>query len=1218
MKSFLTFLTEAEERQTLVFFPGSFKPPTKFHWEAIKQYAKIADEVQVIISKPSKKSARLTKNGQEITQDVVEQIFNIYKDHDHLNNVKIIKAVTPSPLASCLGHIAYNVENADIILGVSDKEEDLNRYDGYKKQIDRIESNKPSVKFLDPKKYAIKAVKNADNKAGSASDVRNNIDDFDYLDKNFFPDNLPKDKKEEIFKLLNPVTEASKDPLASSRVGIEKIAKMNPTAAKRLFNEIRHNLIDGHGLDLSISPKSDGQAIRLAWNSEKVFIESSHSGLIDDPSKIGMESFKEVLEYYQEDKNKVKLISILKGREDIGIKVFGELLYNKEKYRDKDNSITFVGTTYDSSKLGSIASIVLFDVKIMTATEIKDCDKSFKKTVIDYLVKIVSDKNITFFDNETFNQDITIKLSDFSEDNQDNIINLDEINKDQVKALQDELNYILVKHCQEMKKPEIILSAKSVEGLVFKIGDKNYSIQNPEWITTKTNFYKYTDNFNDVLMQFIKDVTGFQQRKKVLSIFDEKIEDIKAKYEKLLPQFLKDFKRAYSEFELNKDKMPMFVYLNNKYFIDKVYGRFSQLTPDVESFRSMLSPIQKESQQFSEGGNMFKNDLKTSRINQENVEATLKDVYEKVLPLLKVKKEDTAVLGSTGKKKAGGSSGDIDLAIDMTHTKFNDPKDFIKFAEKVADELNVEAESMMGLNLCSYRWPIANVDGKQEGEYVQLDLMPTTDIELMKWGMYSPHEDEYEYKGTVRNEFLNAIASFVDMDIEETYTDPETGKEKPLIWTKYSYIPQSGLFRNKLSKKPISAKKLFNKTPKKINSTFITSDPKKIVSTILGPGVKPEDVLTADDVFKYFKRLPQYKNQEIKDLIIAKTLKGLHRKEVKYPNYFMNELSDKSLIESLGVSLEETFDISTLVINDELLERSKIIAYNNDQQLKNEDGKLLPYNPKRFPVKAVDVIFPVGRYLAEFYLDTTTKCWASNLKLNGMKIPLNEEHYKQFFNTDFYSRLKNAIKNAWPLTDKFYANLYNGMMHPKIIPNQNSAEANLIEVDKDEDHASNGRKYVSFSDLGVSSKDTEMYCWPPEGKEFAWSSWKHWSTQKPFCKLIFKYNGTRYAVSIPLYNENFDNRGFRAYDIDWEPPLAWLSMQEVELIPKLSVFRKFIKHCQQRIKKFIEIDSEEIYKKINRPDKIEVVEINRTKNVIKKVLGTAISPGKFDNYKWRN
>jgi hypothetical protein len=78
--------------------------------------------------------------------------------------------------------------------------------------------------------------------------------------------------------------------------------------------------------------------------------------------------------------------------------------------------------------------------------------------------------------------------------------------------------------------------------------------------------------------------------------------------------------------------------LSNGMFRDDIYDRFSKLTPDVESFRKTLTPISTtdSSEKLNEGGNMFKNDLTTSRINQENVEATLKTVYDKVLPLLNV------------------------------------------------------------------------------------------------------------------------------------------------------------------------------------------------------------------------------------------------------------------------------------------------------------------------------------------------------------------------------------------------------------------------------------------------------------------------------------------------------------------------------------------------------------------------------------------------------
>ena len=62
-----------------------------------------------------------------------------------------------------------------------------------------------------------------------------------------------------------------------------------------------------------------------------------------------------------------------------------------------------------------------------------------------------------------------------------------------------------------------------------------------------------------------------------------------------------------------------------------------------------------------EGGNMFDDVV---RIHQENVPATLKYIYDEILPAIGINRKYVQPLGSTGKKLAGGSSGDIDLGID--------------------------------------------------------------------------------------------------------------------------------------------------------------------------------------------------------------------------------------------------------------------------------------------------------------------------------------------------------------------------------------------------------------------------------------------------------------------------------------------------------------------------------------------------------------------------
>ena len=164
-----------------------------------------------------------------------------------------------------------------------------------------------------------------------------------------------------------------------------------------------------------------------------------------------------------------------------------------------------------------------------------------------------------------------------------------------------------------------------------------------------------------------------------------------------------------------------------------------------------------------------------------------------------------------------------------------------------------------------------------------------------------------------------------------------------------------------------------------------------------------------------------------------------------------------------------------------------------------------------------------------------------------------------------------------------------------------------------------GRRFVKFSDTNVNVDDSEFYCWPPEGKEFSWSTWKNWHTQRPFAKIIFNHNGTKYGVTTSLYDENFEDRGWRAFDADFLEGngIAWLSKDESNKIRDLSIFQKFTKQCVKRIKKYISMDNDEILKKINRPDKIDEVHLMKTKRIIKKVLEN-IKNMQFDNFKWRS
>lgn len=186
----------------------------------------------------------------------------------------------------------------------------------------------------------------------------------------------------------------------------------------------------------------------------------------------------------------------------------------------------------------------------------------------------------------------------------------------------------------------------------------------------------------------------------------------------------------------------------------------------------------------------------------------------------------------------------------------------------------------------------------------------------------------------------------------------------------------------------------------------------------------------------------------------------------------------------------------------------------------------------------------------------------------------------------------DALDSRWPTEDPTYSKLFDAVQSRKMRSEMTSADieeyceyqGRLDEVDqpgkrvdlanKDvtgdgvRDYTSSGRKILSFTDMGVKGGSAMCYCWPKQGKEFHWHTWKDWTKQAPFCRMTFMYNGRKYMISLSLFDENFDNRGFRGADLDWTPPLAWLTPSECSEVMQLSVVRKFIKGCRARVKQY--------------------------------------------------
>ncbi len=240
-------------------------------------------------------------------------------------------------------------------------------------------------------------------------------------------------------------------------------------------------------------------------------------------------------------------------------------------------------------------------------------------------------------------------------------------------------------------------------------------------------------------------------------------------------------------------------------------------------------------QYIFEGGHAVSS---TVPINQDNVKETLKDIYKKLLPALNIPKEAVAVLGSTGKKRSGETSGDIDLAIDVsalfTLPQINTEDDMIKYVESVVEDIDIitDYSTSKGFRIISVAWPIKNVDELQRAEYVQLDLMLVQDLEYSKFVYWSPESWRSNYKGTYRNFLLIAIANVMDVRVVEKRLDKE-GIEVSVIWKKNFFDLSKGLMRGMQSK--IGKKGQVLKNHKTIESKIITKVPDEIITMLLGP-----------------------------------------------------------------------------------------------------------------------------------------------------------------------------------------------------------------------------------------------------------------------------------------------------------------------------------------------------------------------------------------------
>lgn len=266
----------------------------------------------------------------------------------------------------------------------------------------------------------------------------------------------------------------------------------------------------------------------------------------------------------------------------------------------------------------------------------------------------------------------------------------------------------------------------------------------------------------------------------------------------------------------------------------------------MKTFSQYLSEVQETREKLlAEGGNAIKS-VEVSKIYQENVPDTLREISKNLLKPLGLELGGNArSLGSTGKKKLGSTSGDIDIAVDANHLmkqlKAKDTVDLASKLQKFVERKTPEAVILPGNSIVSFAFPISNINEKQESMFVQVDFMITPDVEYAEFAFHSPKEVDSAYKGLHRNKMFHAVAfyHFYKRTLEKDGEEVEFERG----W----FDSHKGLMFGKQSRQ--GARKLLKK-PKTISREVVERTPDRIIQTLFGPKANRKTVDSFETMYK--------------------------------------------------------------------------------------------------------------------------------------------------------------------------------------------------------------------------------------------------------------------------------------------------------------------------------------------------------------------------------
>lgn len=200
---------EEQGGREIAVIPGAFKPPHAGHFDMIKKFASMADQVVVFMSP----LPRTTPDGSKITFDKAKKVWDIYLEDAGLDNVRVLESPVNSPVGSSFHFIANDDNNPDwamsgdrILLGVSTKGGDQSRFGTNAQQYAK---EGVDVKVLPVAPTNMQGEFQGD--VYSASDMRDYLDDKDVKSLSWYIPDDSAHRVEEIIEILTEDTEIVKE-----------------------------------------------------------------------------------------------------------------------------------------------------------------------------------------------------------------------------------------------------------------------------------------------------------------------------------------------------------------------------------------------------------------------------------------------------------------------------------------------------------------------------------------------------------------------------------------------------------------------------------------------------------------------------------------------------------------------------------------------------------------------------------------------------------------------------------------------------------------------------------------------------------------------------------------------------------------------------------------------------------------------------------------------